>query len=130
MIYLLIALGGAAGSVLRYWLSTVIDTRAESAFPWGTLTVNVIGSVIIGFLANLDLGDRFLSSAQFRLFLMTGFCGGFTTFSAFSLQTLALMKDGDWPMAIAYILGSVLICLVGVWLGHAAAGLVQRAPLA
>ena len=130
MTYLLIALGGAAGSISRYWLSTVIDTRAESAFPWGTLAVNAIGSVIIGFLANLDLGDRFLGSAQFRLFLMTGFCGGFTTFSAFSLQTLTLMKDGDWPMAIAYILGSVLICLVGVWLGLAAAGLVQRAPLA
>ncbi|MCB1104788.1 MAG: fluoride efflux transporter CrcB [Opitutaceae bacterium] len=130
MIYLLIALGGAAGSVSRYWLSTAIDTRTASAFPWGTLAVNVIGSVLIGFLANLTIGDRFIGSPQLRFFLMTGFCGGYTTFSSFSLQTLTLMKDGEWPMAAAYIIGSVLICLVGVWLGHAAAGLWQRPPLA
>ena len=130
MIYLLIALGGAAGSVSRHWLSTVIDVRAESAFPWGTLTINIMGSLLIGFLANLDIGDRFIGTPQLRFFLMTGFCGGFTTFSAFSLQTLTLMKDGEWPMAAAYITGSVLICLAGVWLGHAAAGMLQRPPVA
>lgn len=127
MNYLLIALGGAAGSVARYWCSIQIDGRLIGAFPWGTLAVNVIGSVLIGILASLDLHGRMLGSPHLRLLLMTGFCGGFTTFSAFSLQTFSLLKHDNWPLAAAYVLSSVLICLGGVWLGHTLAGCWQRA---
>ncbi|MFZ9682618.1 MAG: fluoride efflux transporter CrcB [Cephaloticoccus sp.] len=127
MHYLLIAFGGALGSVVRYWLSTVVDTRLNSGFPWGTLGVNVTGCLLIGLLASLDAGDRLLGSAQTRFFLMTGLCGGYTTFSSFSLQTLSLMKEGNWHLALTYVLGSVVLCLGAVWLGHAGAGWLHTA---
>lgn len=128
MIYLLIALGGALGSMARYWLSTLIDTQVETGFPWGTLFVNIAGCIIIGVLANLDAADRVLGTTQTRFFLMTGLCGGFTTFSSFSLQTLSLMKDGEWHRALSYVIGSVVLCLLGVWLGHSAAELFNTKP--
>jgi len=127
MIYLLVALGGAIGSVSRYWLSTLIDARFDDAFPWGTLCVNVTGSIVIGFFANLTGPDgHYFGNVESRLFIMTGICGGFTTFSAFSLQTLNLLKDGDWVRASGYSLSSVLVCLVGVWMGHVAGGLINQ----
>jgi len=119
MIYLLIALGGAVGSVARYWLSGVVETQTGSAFPWGTLLVNISGCVVIGFFAGLGAsGARWFASHEARGLLLVGLCGGYTTFSAFSLQTLELLRAGDWLRAASYILASVVVCLLGVWLGQ------------
>jgi len=127
MITLAIALGGPLGSVARYWLSTIFDSRLGAGFPWGTFWVNVTGCVVIGFAASLTLPDgRAWGSVESRQFLITGFCGGYTTFSTFSLQTLTLLKEGDWIQAFAYILGSVVLCLFGIWLGQTAATLVNQ----
>jgi len=118
-IYLWIALGSALGGVGRYWCSGVIARHIGETFPWGTLTVNVVGSLLIGLLATVSEPDgRLLMSTTMRQFFMIGVFGGFTTFSSFSLQTLNLVRDGQWIPASLYILGSVALCLVGVWLGH------------
>ncbi len=129
MHYLLIALGGAIGSVSRFWLSGLIDNRIGETFPWGTIWVNVSGCLIIGFVATLSGPEgRIFSSPETRLFLITGICGGYTTFSSFSLQTLSLLQNGDWLRAGGYIVGSVVVCLIGVWLGYAGANLLQHSP--
>lgn len=118
-IYLLIALGGALGSVARHWVSEVIAARLDGPFPWGTFLVNVTGCLVIGFLATFaGPGGRPFASSETRYFLMTGVCGGYTTFSAFSLQTLTLLRDGNTARAAAYVVGSVGLCLLGVWLGY------------
>jgi CrcB protein len=118
-IYLLVALGGALGSVARHWLSSVALEPFNATFPWGTFWVNFTGCVAIGFFASLNVsGGRYFGGTDARLFLMTGICGGYTTFSAFSLQTLNLLRAGDWTRAGAYVALSVLVCLAGVWLGH------------
>ncbi len=121
-IYLWIALGSALGGMARYWCSGVAAFLFGETFPWGTLIVNVVGSVIIGFVATLTGPDgRLLVSTTVRQFILVGFCGGFTTFSSFSLQTLNLMNDGQWSYAALNIGLSVVLCLVSVWLGHTAA---------
>ncbi len=117
--YLWIALGGALGSVGRYWLADSMAARFGDKFPWGTLLINVSGSFAIGLFFALTAADgRWPASLSVRQFFMVGICGGFTTFSAFSLQTLHLMQAGDWLRAGAYIVGSVVLCLLAVWLGH------------
>ncbi|MEM9301566.1 MAG: fluoride efflux transporter CrcB [Pseudomonadota bacterium] len=122
MTVLWVALGSAIGGGGRYWLSGVIAHRVGESFPWGTLTVNLLGSVAIGILAALSAPEgRFLIGPQWRVFLMLGVLGGFTTFSSFSLQTLQLAIDGEWWRATGYVVGSVGLCLVGVWLGFAGA---------
>jgi CrcB protein len=127
-LYLLIALGGALGSVLRFFLSQTVAEHFGTAFPWGTLIINVTGSFVIGFLWSLTEPDgRWLASPALRLFLMVGICGGYTTFSAFSLQTLNLARGGEWLHAGANIVGSVVLCLVAVWLGHVLAALLSHA---
>jgi len=114
-----VATGGALGSVGRYWLSGVVATRVGETFPWGTVVVNISGSFLIGVLAALTAPEgRWLASPGLRLFLMIGVCGGYTTFSSFSLQTLNLLRAGEWAYAIGNVLLSVLLCLVGVWLGY------------
>lgn len=124
--YLLVALGGAAGSVARFWLSGVVAERAGQTFPWGTLAVNVTGSFVIGFFATLTGdGGRLLVSPEARAFVMIGVCGGYTTFSSFSLQTLALAQDGEWLRAGGNVILSVALCLAAVWLGHLAAAAVN-----
>ena len=129
MTYLAIAIGGALGSVLRYTLSTSIDSHWGEGFPWGTLSVNLIGCFLIGILAYLAGTDgRLWGNLETRQFLITGVCGGFTTFSSFGLQTLNLMRDGDWMQAAAYVIGSIVLCLIGVWLGHAGAGFLSQNP--
>ena len=118
-IYLWIALGSALGGVGRYWCSGVIARHIGETFPWGTLTVNVVGSLLIGLLATVSEPDgRLLMSTTMRQFFMIGLFGGFTTFSSFSLQVLNLVRDGQWIPASLYIGGSVALCLIGVWLGH------------
>jgi fluoride exporter len=126
-IYLWVALGSAIGGVARYGLSGIVAHQAGETFPWGTLVVNVTGSFVIGFLATLTGTDgRWLVPSQGRQFLMTGICGGYTTFSSFSLQTLNLTRDGQWFRAGMNVVLSVVLCLVAVWLGHAAAVYVNR----
>ena len=122
MSYLWIAIGGALGSVARFWCSGFVARHIGETFPWGTLLVNVLGSFAIGFFATLTGPDgRWLAPARLREFFMIGICGGYTTFSSFSLQTLALVEDGEWLRAGGNIVGSVALCLVAVWLGHVAA---------
>jgi fluoride exporter len=119
MSYLWIALGGALGSVARFWLWGVVTNRAGDMFPWGTIIVNVTGSFAIGTLAAISGPEgRWPGSPFIRQFLMVGICGGYTTFSSFSLQTLDLMRDGEYAHACANVLLSVALCLLGVWLGH------------
>lgn len=117
-----IALGGALGSVMRYWLAELVAALVDSPFPWATVITNITGSFIIGFYATLTGPEgRLLASPVQRQFVMVGICGGYTTFSAFSLQTLSLAQDGDWLRAGANVGASVVLCLIGVWLGHVAA---------
>lgn len=118
-VYLLIALGGALGSVGRYACAEWVARQAGAGFPWGTLCVNVIGSLVIGFFATYTGPEgRAAVGAEGRLFFMTGVLGGFTTFSTFSLQTLALARDGEWLRAGGNVAASVALCLVAVWLGY------------
>ena len=113
--YVQVALGGATGRVLRFWLGSVLGHKAGAPF-WGTLFVNVTGCFLIGLLGNL----RENGPGEFdRYFLMVGVMGGYTTFSTFSLQTLELLQKGSAPLALANIALSLVLCLLGVWLGHA-----------
>ena len=110
------------GGVARYWCSGVAARLIGETFPWGTLIVNVVGSFIIGFFATMTGPDgRVFVGTTGRQFVMVGLCGGYTTFSSFSLQTLNLMSDGEWLQASFNIGGSVVLCLLAVWLGHIAA---------
>ena len=122
MLYFWIAIGSAIGGVGRYWCNNLVSSVAGDAFPWGTISVNVAGSFLIGFLASIDPfpGRSWLPGPEARAFLIVGVCGGYTTFSAFSLQTLDLLRIGQWPEALGNIALSVLLCLLAVWLGHLA----------
>ncbi len=116
--YIWVAIGGALGTTGRYWLSGVVARPIGETFPWGTLVINVTGSFVIGFFAALTGPDgRFSSARPRRQFVMIGICGGYTTFSSFSLQTLNLMNDGEWFRAGANIRLSVAFCLIAVWAG-------------
>jgi len=121
MIYLWIAVGGALGTLARFVLSGFVAHHVGETFPWGTLIVNVSGSFVIGFFATFFGPEgRFLAGPTARHFVMTGILGGFTTFSSFSLQTLTLAREGEWFRAGANTVGSVVLCLLAVWLGHMA----------
>jgi fluoride exporter len=125
--YLWVALGSALGGVARYWCSGFFARLIGETFPWGTVIVNVVGSFIIGFVATLTAPDgRFLAPSDARVFVMVGFCGGFTTFSSFSIQTLTLAREGEWLWAGINVVASVVLCLLAVWLGHAGAAAVNR----
>jgi CrcB protein len=127
--YILVAVGGALGSVARYWCSTLAVGAFGESFPWGTLLVNVAGSFIIGAAATLsDPDGHALMAADGRAFVMVGLCGGYTTFSSFSLQTLGLLQDGHWLRAGANVVLSVCLCLLAVWLGHAAINATMPLP--
>jgi fluoride exporter len=124
--YLWIALGSALGGMARYWLSGAVAQRVGETFPWGTIIVNVSGSFVIGFFATLTGPDgRLLVGGTARQFVMLGICGGYTTFSSFSLQTLTLARDGEWLWAGGNVLISVAFCLAAVWIGHVAAAAVN-----
>ena len=127
MNYLWVGLGSALGGMARYGCSGLAARYIGATFPWGTLIVNVSGSLVIGFLATLAVADgRPLLPPDARAFLMIGVCGGFTTFSAFSIETLNLTRDGEWLWASAYVVLSVVLCLVAVWLGHIGAVALSR----
>lgn len=127
MSYVWVALGGALGSVARYWCSGLAARWIGESFPWGTLGVNVLGSLIIGAMAALSAVDsRFLISSDARIFVMVGICGGYTTFSSFSLQTLNLLREGEWLAAAANVGASVVLCMLAVWLGYVAGSAWSR----
>ena len=111
-----IAIGGAAGSVLRYGVSQGIHTLVGRGFPWGTLVVNSLGSLLVGFLF-VYLVERSAVSEVLRAALFIGLLGGFTTFSTFSLETLALIEEASYIKAVINIFISVVLCLGGAWLG-------------
>jgi CrcB protein len=116
-----IALGGALGSVARYWFA-VWAVPVSRDLPWGTIAINILGSFAIGFFGTLTTASgRHPLPETARLFFMVGVCGGFTTFSSFSLQTLDLLRVGAPGRAFANIAFSVALCLGAVALGHAAA---------
>jgi CrcB protein len=120
--YFWIAIGSALGGMARYGCSGLAARLIGETFPWGTFIVNVAGSFIIGFFATLTGPDgRANVGTLARQFVLVGFCGGYTTFSSFSLQTLNLMNDGEWFRAGANVGGSVVCCMIAVWIGHVAA---------
>jgi CrcB protein len=125
--YLWIAIGGALGSMARYGMSSLIAARFGELFPWGTLIVNISGCFIIGFFAGLTGPDgRVMVSPDLRTFVTVGICGGYTTFSSFSLQTLDLLREGDLLRGGANIALSVATCMLAVWIGAVAAAAVNR----
>ena len=119
MIYLLVAVGGALGTLGRFLLSRGIAHYWGETFPWGTIIINITGSFAIGLFATLtDPEGTLLVRPEARTFFMIGICGGYTTFSSFSLQTLQLAQNGQWGSAAANVVASNLGCLLAVWLGH------------
>ena len=125
--YVWIAIGSALGGVARYWCSGYVANQIGETFPWGTLFINILGSFVIGFFATLTGPDgRLLVSTTSRQFVMIGLCGGYTTFSSFSLQTLNLARDGEWLSAGGNIVLSVVLCLVAVWVGHVFAATLNQ----
>jgi CrcB protein len=121
--YLWVAVGGALGSMARFGCSSLVANWFGTTFPWGTLIINVVGSFVIGFFATLTGPDgRLLVPGDVRQFVMVGICGGYTTFSSFSLQTLTLLQDGEVASAGLNIGASVMLCMIAVWLGYVAAG--------
>jgi len=117
--YLWIGLGGALGSMARHWSNGAVAALAGVGFPWGTLVINILGSFIIGVAASTMTADgAFPSGDTPRQFVMVGLCGGYTTFSAFSLQTLALLQGGQVSAAAGNAALSVGLCMVAVWAGY------------
>ena len=120
-LYLWVALGSAIGGCLRYALGRAM-VSSSSSFPWSTILINVLGSFAIGFFGTLTLhGSRYAVSQPLRLFVMVGLCGGFTTFSAFSLETFDLLRTAGLARALANASLSVVLCVAAVALGHLAA---------
>ncbi|MCE0484325.1 MAG: fluoride efflux transporter CrcB [Methylacidiphilales bacterium] len=133
--YLIIGLGGALGSMLRFGIAFLIDStmtspsasKASPVFPWGVIIVNITGCFVIGFINSISAPEgRIFLSPLTRQFIMIGILGGYTTFSSFSLQTLNLAQDGQWFSAAANVVISVVLCLVGVWLGAMLAGTLNQ----
>jgi CrcB protein len=119
---ILVALGGAVGAVARYWVSGMVYRLTGPGFPWGTLVVNLVGCFLIGVV--IVVLESTIQSGAIRAAVAIGFLGAFTTFSTFSYETLALLQDGDWLRAGAYVAGSVMVGLLAVAAGFGAAGLL------
>jgi fluoride exporter len=111
-----VAVGAGVGGVCRYYLATSMQQRFGATFPWGTLLVNVTGSLLLGFFIRYALAGPAVS-VELRALLTTGFCGGYTTFSTFSFETAALVEDGQYERAGAYVLGSVILSLAATFCG-------------
>jgi CrcB protein len=125
--YFLIAIGSALGGMGRYFVSGVVTTLTGGTFPYGTMLVNISGCLVIGFFATLTGPDgRWLLGTPARQFVMIGLCGGYTTFSSFSLETLYLARAGEWMSATANAAGSVILCILSVWIGYIAATAFNR----
>ena len=125
---LLVMIGGALGTLARYAIST-LASPISGQLPWGTIIINITGSFVIGLFGTLTLASgRYPVSENTRLFVMIGLCGGYTTFSSFSLQTLNLVRNGDMLGAGGNIAGSVALCLLAVWIGYVAAQALNQTP--
>ena len=125
--YVLIGIGSALGGMGRYFVSGVVTTLTGGTFPYGTMLVNISGCLVIGFFATLTGPDgRWLVGTPARQFVMIGLCGGYTTFSSFSLETLYLARAGEWMSATANAAGSVILCILSVWIGYIAATALNR----
>ncbi|MBS0559837.1 MAG: fluoride efflux transporter CrcB [Proteobacteria bacterium] len=118
MTYASAAAGGAIGTMARLGFGDAVASLVGATFPWGTLLINILGSIVIGWFDGLTgSADSLALPPEIRAFVMVGLCGGFTTFSAFSLQTLQLAEGGEMLRAAAYVIVSVVLCLLGVWAG-------------
>jgi len=117
--YMWVGIGSAFGGIARFWVSDIVAERVGQRFPWGTIVINISGSLVIGILYALTLPEGRLNTSRIFVtqLLMVGVCGGYTTFSSFSLQTLTLARDGQWLWAGGNVLISVAACLIAVWLG-------------
>ena len=115
-IYVALAVGGSLGAVSRYWLSSSTYRWLGQDFPYGTLAVNLLGSLAMGFLSVL-LVHRFHISEELRIGLLAGFLGSFTTFSTFAMDTLHLAGNQALAKAVVYVLASVFCCIIGAWIG-------------
>lgn len=125
--YIAVALGSIVGAVARFLVSVLSVSQFGDGFPWGTLFVNVTGSFAIGFYAALTGPDgRLFASPRQRQFVMVGICGGYTTFSAFSLETLRFVQSGKVQTALVYLLVSAVTWIASVWIGHAWAARLNR----
>jgi len=111
----LVGLGSFIGGSLRYLIAQIVQSKFLSAFPYGTFTVNIVGCFVIGLV--FGLSTKMNLSPEWRLFLATGICGGFTTFSAFSLETMQLLREGQSFFALLYVAASILFGLLAVYLG-------------
>ena len=130
-LYLVVLVGSALGGLARFLLSGLIGSQFGETFPCGTIVVNITGSFVIGLVAGLSMpGGRLVVSPVMRLFLMTGLCGGYTTFSAFSLQTFTLLNEGHWGKATGNVVGNVALCVLATWLGYLAAAAFNQAKVA
>ena len=126
---LMVGLGGAVGSILRYWVDGVVSDHFGKTFPIGILAINITGSFIIGaFFALFGPEGRWLVRPTVYTFLTVGICGGYTTFSSFSLNTLRLAQERQWLYAGANVVFSLIGCLVGVWLGYTLASSLNSKP--
>jgi fluoride exporter len=115
--YLVVGAGAAIGGMARYWLSHFVQKYFATAFPYGTMTINIVGSFALGFFMYY-LSARKMISSEMQLFLTVGFCGGFTTFSTFSLETVNLLRDSEFLLGGINIVGSVVLCLLGTYLAY------------
>ena len=114
---LYVGLGGAIGAMLRFWMSQAITKQLGHGFPYGTLAVNILGCLAMGLLAGGLVKTMPVHAPEIRAFVGVGILGGFTTFSAFSLETVMLMERGDMAQAGIYVAASVIACIFAVWLG-------------
>jgi len=129
--YFWVAIGGALGSVARFWLSNAMAVAIGAAFPWGTLLINVLGSFVISFFGmSTAASAKFALSDAARVFVMVGICGGFTTFSSFSLQTVELMRAGQAGRAGVYATASLILCVAACGLGFLAAAALNHSGAA
>ena len=126
--YLWVAIGSMIGGMSRFWLSNVVAEKWGVSFPWGTIIINITGSFVIGIFAALTLAEgRLNTSRSFVVqFWMYGICGGYTTFSAFSWQTLSLLREKQWLWAGGNVAISLAACMVAVWLGFVLGEVINR----
>ena len=118
-----VLVGSAIGGAARYWIGGLVSRTTDQTFPWGTLVVNVTGAVLVGMLAAVPLQTPVLAWSEAQALLIIGLCGSYTTVSSFALQTLALLRDGQWWAAAGNVAGSLILCLAGVWIGFSVVAL-------
>ena len=123
MTYLAVAFGGALGAMSRYWVYSAFQRTSSGTFPWATLTVNVVGSFLIG-IAFILITERMELGPYWRAVVTVGFLGAFTTFSTFSMDVISLIEQGNLTNAFLYVLSSVLVCIIAAWLGLSLAKLL------